>query len=144
MIDISCSLKLPQEPPAIVETKRVPAYWPSSSNTSLLIVVNNLEVKHAPELPPVLHDVSFGLKRGEHIGVLGRTGMCFQLTLSINYSLWIGSVGSGKSTLVMSILRFVNSTHFALLFSLLTLGIFNFRLTQQTDVFLSTVLTFPR
>ena len=74
------SLKLPQEPPAIVESNRVPAYWPLSSNTSPLIVVENLEVKYAPELPPVLHDVSFSLKGGERVGVLGRTGMCLQIS----------------------------------------------------------------
>jgi len=78
IIDVASSLKLPQEPPAIVESNRVPAYWPSSSNSSSLIVVENLEVKYAPELPPVLHDVSFSLKGGERVGVLGRTGMCFQ------------------------------------------------------------------
>ncbi|KAF5366990.1 hypothetical protein D9758_003942 [Tetrapyrgos nigripes] len=52
-------------------------------------VLKNLVVKYAPELPSVLQDVSFTLKVGERIGLLGRTG-------------------SGKSTLAMSILRFVD------------------------------------
>jgi ABC-type multidrug transport system fused ATPase/permease subunit len=50
--------------------------------------VENLVVQYAPELPPVLHGISFTLKARERIGLLGRTG-------------------SGKSTLAMSILRFV-------------------------------------
>jgi ABC-type multidrug transport system fused ATPase/permease subunit len=82
-------LDLPQEPPAIIENNRVPAYWPSSSNKDSLIRVEDLVIKYAPELPPVLHNVSFSLGATERIGLLGRTG-------------------SGKSTLAMSILRFVS------------------------------------
>ncbi|KAF9526193.1 multidrug resistance-associated ABC transporter [Crepidotus variabilis] len=85
-------LDLPQEPPAVIESNRVPAYWPSSSQNDSLLVVENLEVKYAPDLPAVLHDVSFSLKAGERVGLLGRTG-------------------SGKSTLAMSILRFVDPTN---------------------------------
>ncbi|EGN91771.1 hypothetical protein SERLA73DRAFT_157398 [Serpula lacrymans var. lacrymans S7.3] len=82
-------LDLPQEPPAIIESSRPPAYWPSSSSQSALIRVEDLVIKYAPELPPVLHGVSFTLNAKERIGLLGRTG-------------------SGKSTLAMSILRFVD------------------------------------
>jgi len=82
-------LDLPQEPPAIIESSRPPAYWPSSSTKSGLIVVEDLVIKYAPELPPVLHNVSFSINAKERIGLLGRTG-------------------SGKSTLAMSILRFVD------------------------------------
>ncbi|KAH9476699.1 ABC transporter 7 [Psilocybe cubensis] len=85
-------LDLPQEPPAIIESNRVPAYWPSSSNNDSLVVVEDLEIKYAPDLPAVLHGVSFSLKAGERVGLLGRTG-------------------SGKSTLAMSILRFVDPTN---------------------------------
>lgn len=81
-------LELPREPPVVIESSRPPAYWPSSESENL-IVVENLVVKYAPELPPVLHNVSFALKARERVGLLGRTG-------------------SGKSTLAMSILRFVD------------------------------------
>ncbi|KAK7005882.1 hypothetical protein R3P38DRAFT_3040178 [Favolaschia claudopus] len=82
-------LGLPQEPPAINEHYRPPAYWPSSANNDSLIVAENLSVKYAPDLPSVLQDVSFRLKAGERVGLLGRTG-------------------SGKSTLAMSVLRFAD------------------------------------
>ncbi|KAI5116711.1 hypothetical protein M0805_003223 [Coniferiporia weirii] len=84
-------LDLPQEPPAIIENSRPPAHWPSSTgpNSDNLLEVKDLEVRYAPDLPAVLHDISFSLKARERIGLLGRTG-------------------SGKSTLAMSILRFVD------------------------------------
>ncbi|KAF9219839.1 P-loop containing nucleoside triphosphate hydrolase protein [Gyrodon lividus] len=82
-------LDLPQEAPAIIESNRPPAYWPSSTSDSPLVSVENLVIKYAPELPPVLHHVSFTLRARERVGLLGRTG-------------------SGKSTLAMSILRFVD------------------------------------
>ena len=84
-------LDLPQEPPAIIESNRPPAYWPSSTspNKDSLLVVEDLVIKYAPDLPPVLHGISFALRAKERVGLLGRTG-------------------SGKSTLAMSLLRFVS------------------------------------
>ncbi|KAJ7105197.1 multidrug resistance-associated ABC transporter [Mycena epipterygia] len=82
-------LDLPQEPPAVIESNRPPAFWPSSAKNDSLIVAENVSIKYAPELPSVLQDVSFTLKAGERVGLLGRTG-------------------SGKSTLAMSILRFTD------------------------------------
>ena len=74
-------LDLPQEPPTIIESSRPPAYWPSSESNEL-IVVEDLVIKYAPELPPVLHNVSFSLKSKERIGLLGRTGALFLVTVS--------------------------------------------------------------
>ncbi|KAI0338657.1 multidrug resistance-associated ABC transporter [Trametopsis cervina] len=84
-------LDLPQEPSADTGVNRPPAYWPSSSspNSDNLISVEKLVIKYAPELPTILHGISFQLKARQRIGLLGRTG-------------------SGKSTLAMSILRFVD------------------------------------
>ncbi|KAJ7173895.1 hypothetical protein C8R43DRAFT_1094036 [Mycena crocata] len=82
-------LNLPQEPPAVIESSRPPAYWPSSARNNNLLSVENLVVKYSPELPAVLQNISFDLKAGERVGLVGRTG-------------------SGKSTLAMSILRFVD------------------------------------
>ena len=86
-------LELPQEPAAIIESNRPPAYWPSSTsqNSDSMLVVEDLSIKYAADLPSVLRNISFSLKAGERVGLLGRTG-------------------SGKSTLAMSILRFVRSS----------------------------------
>jgi hypothetical protein len=70
-------LDLPQEPPAVIENSRPPAYWPSSNTNASLIKVEDLVVRYAPELPPVLHGISFELRAKERIGLLGRTGMLF-------------------------------------------------------------------
>lgn len=74
----------------IVESNRPPAYWPSSTSTNKdsMLVVEDLVIKYAPDLPEVIHGISFSLKAKERVGLLGRTG-------------------SGKSTLAMSVLRFV-------------------------------------
>ncbi|KAJ7931118.1 P-loop containing nucleoside triphosphate hydrolase protein [Mycena leptocephala] len=59
-----------------------PAYWPASGNLS----VDNLSAKYSPDGPTVLHNISFNIKSGERVGVVGRTG-------------------SGKSSLTLSLLR---------------------------------------
>ncbi|GAA5859422.1 hypothetical protein JCM1840_004609 [Sporobolomyces johnsonii] len=65
-----------------------PAIWPSRYG---MIHVKNLTASYAPDLPPVLKDVSFSVKGGEKIGIVGRTG-------------------SGKSTLCLSFFRFIEPT----------------------------------
>jgi len=81
-------LDVPQEAPAIIEKSRPPAYWPSDTGE---LVVEDLVVQYAPQLPAVLHRLTFTVKPSEKIGVVGRTG-------------------SGKSTLAMSLLRMVERT----------------------------------
>ncbi|QRW10315.1 ABC transporter [Ceratobasidium sp. AG-Ba] len=82
-------LDLPSEPPAIINSGRPPAAWPSATTGTL--VVDNLVLKYALELEPVLNGVSFATKPSEKIGIVGRTG-------------------SGKSTLALALFRFVDPT----------------------------------
>ncbi|GAA5837403.1 hypothetical protein JCM5353_002686 [Sporobolomyces roseus] len=74
-----------QEAPEIIEP-RPPAHWPQGE-----IVVSKLHIRYAPELPDVLHDLSFTIKKGERVGLVGATGC-------------------GKSTLASSFFRFVEAS----------------------------------
>ncbi|ELU39893.1 multidrug resistance-associated ABC transporter [Rhizoctonia solani AG-1 IA] len=53
-------LDLPSEPPAVIESHRPPAAWPSATKGTL--VFEDLELKYSPELEPVLKGVSFETK----------------------------------------------------------------------------------
>ncbi|CAJ0913080.1 11774_t:CDS:10 [Entrophospora sp. SA101] len=75
--------EIPQEAPEIIEP-RPPASWPHDG----AIDVQNLEVRYAPDLEPVLHHISFYIKGCEKVGLVGRTG-------------------SGKSTIALSLFRFI-------------------------------------
>jgi ABC-type multidrug transport system fused ATPase/permease subunit len=70
-------LDVPQEPVGTIETNPVPAYWPSRSSNESLVVIEDLVIKYAPQLPSVLHSISFSLKAREHVGLLGRTGSSY-------------------------------------------------------------------
>ncbi|KDQ56809.1 hypothetical protein JAAARDRAFT_132140 [Jaapia argillacea MUCL 33604] len=59
-----------------------PAYWPSSGN----LKVENLSASYSTDGSKVLEDISFDIKSGERVGIVGRTG-------------------SGKSSLTLSLLR---------------------------------------
>ncbi|PBK97861.1 P-loop containing nucleoside triphosphate hydrolase protein [Armillaria gallica] len=74
-------VKTEQEPKASV-MGIPPAYWPSSGN----LRVENLCAMYTLDGPKVLHNLSFEIKSGERVGVVGRTG-------------------SGKSSLTLSLLR---------------------------------------
>ncbi|KAF8649184.1 hypothetical protein AX16_005982 [Volvariella volvacea WC 439] len=78
--------ELAREPPEYIEP-RPPKEWPPSGH----IECQDLVIRYAPELPNVLHKITFEIKPGEKVGILGRTG-------------------SGKSTLALSFFRFVEAT----------------------------------
>ncbi|KAF9438940.1 hypothetical protein BGZ76_002939 [Entomortierella beljakovae] len=80
-------MNLEEEPPAVIPGSRPPASWPHAGE----IVVDHLTMKYAPDTPDVIKDISFTIKAGEKIGVVGRTG-------------------SGKSTFAISLFRFMDPT----------------------------------
>ncbi|KAJ7071468.1 hypothetical protein C8F01DRAFT_1317436 [Mycena amicta] len=59
-----------------------PAYWPASGSLS----VQKLSARYSADGPEVLQDISFEIKSGERVGIVGRTG-------------------SGKSSLTLALLR---------------------------------------
>lgn len=61
-----------------------PELWPQQGS----IVFKNVSMCYRPGLPNVLHGISLGIKGGEKIGVVGRTG-------------------AGKSSLTSTLLRIV-------------------------------------
>ncbi|XP_039167225.1 ABC transporter C family member 12 isoform X1 [Eucalyptus grandis] len=63
-------IELPSEAPAIVESNRPPPGWPSLGSIKFEDVV----LRYRPELPPVLHGLSFSVAPREKLGVVGRTG----------------------------------------------------------------------
>ncbi|KZT29509.1 P-loop containing nucleoside triphosphate hydrolase protein [Neolentinus lepideus HHB14362 ss-1] len=71
-----------EQEPKPTEDGVPPAYWPSSGN----LKVEKLIARYSLDGPAVLHDISFEIKAGERVGIVGRTG-------------------SGKSSLTLSLLR---------------------------------------
>ena len=63
-------LDVPQEAPAVIEKSRPPAYWPSDTGE---LVVENLVVHYAPQLPAALHNLTFTVKPSEKVGVVSFT-----------------------------------------------------------------------
>ncbi|KAH9613030.1 hypothetical protein KSS87_002578 [Heliosperma pusillum] len=63
-------IDLPSEAPAVIESNRPPPGWPSSGSIKFEDVV----MRYRPELPPVLHGVSFSVPPSDKVGIVGRTG----------------------------------------------------------------------
>ncbi|CAL9060621.1 unnamed protein product [Musa banksii] len=63
-------IELPSEAPAVIENNRPPPAWPSSGTIKFQDVV----LRYRPELPPVLHGISFTIEASEKVGIVGRTG----------------------------------------------------------------------
>lgn len=76
-------LDIEQEPQATSEGKP-PAAWPTSGD----LVIEKLSARYSIDGPEVLHSLTFSVKAGEKVGVVGRTG-------------------SGKSSLTLSLLRLI-------------------------------------
>ncbi|KAL7747342.1 Transporter of the ATP-binding cassette (ABC) [Sorochytrium milnesiophthora] len=79
--------QLEQEAPAIIDNSRPAADWPAQGAIS----VRDLVVKYSPTLPAVLKSLSFDVRPGEKVGIVGRTG-------------------AGKSTLAVALFRIMEAT----------------------------------
>ncbi|KAJ3326932.1 hypothetical protein HDU76_012496 [Blyttiomyces sp. JEL0837] len=79
-------ISIEQEPPAIVENYRPPEGWPSKG----AIQVKDLTVRYGVDQPAVLKGLTFDVRAGEKIGVVGRTG-------------------AGKSTLTLAFFRILEN-----------------------------------
>ncbi|KDR83062.1 hypothetical protein GALMADRAFT_57261 [Galerina marginata CBS 339.88] len=78
---IQSYLEIEHEPNA-TDAGKPPAAWPRSGE----LQVESLSARYSATGPDVLHDLSFHVKSGERVGIVGRTG-------------------SGKSSLTLSLLR---------------------------------------
>ncbi|XP_074328761.1 ABC transporter C family member 2-like [Apium graveolens] len=63
-------IELPLEGPSIIESNRPPPGWPSSG----AIKFEDVVLRYRPELPPVLHGLSFKIPPSDKVGIVGRTG----------------------------------------------------------------------
>ncbi|KAJ3331991.1 hypothetical protein HDU91_003194 [Kappamyces sp. JEL0680] len=72
------------EAAAVVEDNRPAASWPHDG----AITFENVQMRYLPELPMVLHKISFSIRGKEKIGIVGRTG-------------------SGKSSIIQTAFRFI-------------------------------------
>jgi len=83
---VSGFCRVSAEPPLFIEEDKNARDWPQEGN----IDVHDLKVRYRASLPAALSNVSFQIKSGQRVGVVGRTG-------------------SGKSTLVQAIFRLLNA-----------------------------------
>ncbi|KAJ1698124.1 hypothetical protein LUZ63_006636 [Rhynchospora breviuscula] len=60
---------VPEAPP-VIEGNRPPPGWPSAG----VIDFKDVWLRYRPELPPVLHGISFRIEGSEKVGIVGRTG----------------------------------------------------------------------
>lgn len=76
---------VPQEAPAVIDSHRPPAYWPSSNGE---LCVDKLVIKYAQDLPPALRGISFTVKPTEKIGVVSLTHCLYTFIFSQTFTRW--------------------------------------------------------
>ncbi|KAJ1965755.1 hypothetical protein GGI12_000547 [Dipsacomyces acuminosporus] len=80
-------LDVEPEAPVSIPDRVPPVDWPADGKIS----VENLELRYAENLPPVIRSISFDVKPREKVGIVGRTG-------------------AGKSTLTLAMFRFMEAS----------------------------------
>ncbi|KAJ5836890.1 hypothetical protein N7447_002916 [Penicillium robsamsonii] len=63
-------LEVDQEADPVIDESRPPSDWPSQG----AVEFNQYSTRYRPDLDPVLKEVSFSVKAGEKVGIVGRTG----------------------------------------------------------------------
>lgn len=63
-------IELPSEGPSVIESNRPTPGWPSLGSVEF----KNVVLRYRPELPPVLHGLSFVISPSDKVGIVGRTG----------------------------------------------------------------------
>ncbi|XP_062028456.1 ABC transporter C family member 2-like [Rosa rugosa] len=81
---MTAMVDLRSEAPAVIESNQPPPAWPSSGS----IKFEDALLRYRPELPPVLHELSFTVSPGEKVGIVGR-------------------IGAGKSSMLNALFRIV-------------------------------------
>ncbi|KAG2142222.1 ABC protein [Suillus bovinus] len=84
LVQYVASDTMPQEAPHEIEERKPLAQWPEHG----AVEFNNVKMAYRPGLPSVLRGISFKVRGGEKIGVVGRTG-------------------AGKSSLMLALFRIV-------------------------------------
>ena len=76
--------------------------WPSKGQ----VKVQDLRVRYGPDMPDILHGVSFEVAGGQRVGIVGESGgtVCAENNST-------GATGGGKSTLAKAFFAFVDVTH---------------------------------
>ncbi|KAJ2847340.1 Transporter of the ATP-binding cassette (ABC) [Coemansia brasiliensis] len=80
-------LEVAPEAAVTIEDHKPPPEWPSEGRVS----VENLVLRYAENLPPVIRGISFEVRPREKVGIVGRTG-------------------AGKSTLTLALLRIMEAS----------------------------------
>lgn len=103
MVHYSNRDEIEQEASHDIPDHKPPPDWPTAG----CIDFKNVSLSYRPGLPSVLRDITFSVKGGDKIGIVGRTGELHQLSTSCISSTNTDTPGAGKSSLALSLLRIV-------------------------------------
>lgn len=98
----------PQNGPSEITSIRPPAAWPFAGEVD----VDRLTLGYAPQLPDVLHDVSFHIEPASKVGICGPTGSGkVRATVSALVSRTRTQYSSplSQSTIALSFFRFIEA-----------------------------------